>query len=415
MPKTDKQILDEALAEQAKGTYVDPLVEAKRTLQRANDLARMTEIETQNRGNSIRPLTGAEKFRHGIDSVLDKLQLFKKPHEAVDPNAHSLAEGIGAAALPAAMYSNPVGAAAGAALGLQGLYAATDPRASLPEKAMSVAGAGMGLGQAARAARMPFKVLGVGDEIAAQAAAKAPRRFTLDDVVTNEKLAGSLDEQPARNHVFDMTGNGARAPQRNSGRFDVRDAEYDALHSGKLTGNKAQTMEDAAEDAMFATATPDEEMLAARGELADIDANVSRLKPRGGRDMSSIRGFTQNGLDDTLSGLQASPLEVVDEAQGAAQSMPGPGDVPSLQGLMAVLDETVPTGRSVLDRAAQQAARAKRSGPLVKERLNRLTEADVKEFQRQQQHGMAGFQGLPELPQSELARISAAIARITGK
>jgi hypothetical protein len=43
--KTDKQILDEALAQQAAGKYEDPMVEAKRTLERANRLAQTTDDE----------------------------------------------------------------------------------------------------------------------------------------------------------------------------------------------------------------------------------------------------------------------------------------------------------------------------------------------------------------------------------
>jgi hypothetical protein len=43
--KTDKQILDEALAQQAKGTYRDPLVGAKQALASANALDRTTQDE----------------------------------------------------------------------------------------------------------------------------------------------------------------------------------------------------------------------------------------------------------------------------------------------------------------------------------------------------------------------------------
>lgn len=393
MAKRDAQILDEALAAQAAGTYTDPVADAKRLLASLDDRDRMDAIRAENAKNVIRPSTGMERMRGSIDNVLDQIAVFQKPHEAVSPNAKSMADVAGMAALPAAFMTGVPGAAAATYYGLQGLYNATDLNASMAERGMALLPAALPV-----AGKVGRAMMGPGDEIAAAArAAKQPRVFTADDVLQG---GGQFDDVAARQpvgqtppHVYDMTGSGSQ------GRWTQNTGMPEHIDTGRL-GGRGPSTEGVIDDALFSTAnTPSPQDLA-----DDLAAAIERRNPGPQVDFPErMRGVRQN-----MNSFTTQMPQVVDDAV-AAQTTPGMGDVEaSLEGLTRSLGE-VPTSRGV------QAAQRRASQRSVREaRLNKMTDDAIAQYRQQQQHGMGGFSGLPELSLGELARITANMRRITG-
>lgn len=175
--KTSKQLLDESLAQQKAGTYVDPMIEARENagrMERGEDILSMIDkdVKMRNAGSV------SQDKRSGFRRLADRAIAAVKDQPALR---------IGRAVAPAAaMASGPVGAVAGGALALEGLYNAMGPQGEALDGGMALLGAIPG-------ARMAKGAI--------QARRSSQVADSVGDVLKSTKTAGStrgVDDVPQR-------------------------------------------------------------------------------------------------------------------------------------------------------------------------------------------------------------------------
>ncbi len=121
--KTNSQLLDEALAQQAAGTYEDPLISAKRTL---------ASISGPTEANLLQ--------RRYEDAVAHEAEVAARPKDTTTQKIRST---LGLAAIPASFMGGPLGLGANALLAGEGVATAMQPGSSTLDKVLGYGGAAL--------------------------------------------------------------------------------------------------------------------------------------------------------------------------------------------------------------------------------------------------------------------------------
>lgn len=209
---TSNQMLDQLLAEQKAGTYVDPLASAQAWLAKTNRPGNVVNDVNREVGDKSAAAAQANRYTYGNAARDIALE----------------------ATLPVgAFMSGPVGAVSGGALALRSLQDfIKDP--SIMSGGMAALGA------------LPFMKGAKSLRGLKGAAGDVAKEFeVLNGMNQFDDVAGRMPKAEPVPHTFDMTGG--------SGRFSTNTAPADAVDAGRLTG-RSQSLTDALEDPMFAMA-----------------------------------------------------------------------------------------------------------------------------------------------------------------